>query len=157
QPGKEAFMSATSKKRSMSRRQFLTSAGAMSGAALLAAYNVPTHLTSVRDSQKENIMTRLVSTMTDVEVQPFTVNMPEAALADLPQRITATNWPSKELVADPSQGVQLATMQALAKYWATDYDWRKFEAKLNALPQFVTNIDGLDIHFIQVKSKHENA
>ena len=79
------------------------------------------------------------------------------ALVDLRQRIAATRWPEQETVADKSQGVQLATMQELARYWATDYDWRKFEAKLNALPQFMTEIDGLDIHFIHVRSKHENA
>src|SRR5207247_9879683 len=85
------------------------------------------------------------------------VYSPEDELAQMRRRIAATRWPSKELVADRSQGVQLATSQALASYWATDYDWRKAEAKLNALPQFATEIDGADIHFIHVKSKHENA
>ena len=75
----------------------------------------------------------------------------------LRERVAATRWPDQETVADDSQGVQLATMQELARYWATDYDWRKCEAKLNALPQFVTEIDGLDIHFIHVRSKHANA
>src|SRR5258706_1497231 len=91
------------------------------------------------------------------EIRPFSVHISDAALADLRQRITATHWPEKETVADSSQGVQLSTVQALARYWATDYDWRKTETKLNALPQFVTEIDGLDIHFIHVRSKHENA
>jgi pimeloyl-ACP methyl ester carboxylesterase len=85
------------------------------------------------------------------------VNVPEAELTELRRRINATRWPERELVTDVSQGMQLATMQKLASYWATDYDWRKVEAKLNALPQFITNIDGLDIHFIHVRSKHENA
>jgi pimeloyl-ACP methyl ester carboxylesterase len=83
--------------------------------------------------------------------------MPDKALRDLRRRIDATNWPERETVADASQGVQLATMQKLARYWAEDYDWRRFEAKLNALPQFITEIDGLDIHFIHVRSKHANA
>src|ERR1700716_1515802 len=91
------------------------------------------------------------------EIRPFRVNFPDDALVDLRRRIAATRWPDKETVADPSQGVQLATVQQLARYWQTDYDWRKAEARLNALPQFITEIDGLDIHFIHVRSKHENA
>jgi pimeloyl-ACP methyl ester carboxylesterase len=90
-------------------------------------------------------------------ILPFHVNVPEAELTELRRRIDATRWPERELVTDISQGVQLATIQKLARYWATDYDWRKVEAKLKALPQFITNIDGLDIHFIHVRSKHENA
>jgi pimeloyl-ACP methyl ester carboxylesterase len=90
-------------------------------------------------------------------IRPFHVNVPEAELTELRRRINATRWPERELVTDISQGVQLATIQKLARYWATDYDWRKVEAKLKALPQFITNIDGLDIHFIHVRSKHENA
>ncbi len=90
-------------------------------------------------------------------VRPFRINIPEEALVDLRRRVKATRWPDKETVADPSQGVQLATIQRLARYWATDHDWRKIEARLNALPQFITEIDGLDIHFIHVRSKHENA
>src|SRR5215207_7961882 len=90
-------------------------------------------------------------------VRPFHIDFPEEDLADLRRRIAATQWPEKEPVADQSQGVQLATLQELARYWATDYDWRKCEEKLNALPQFMTEIDGLDIHFIHVRSKHENA
>jgi pimeloyl-ACP methyl ester carboxylesterase len=91
------------------------------------------------------------------EIRPFRVDMPEEAVADLRRRIAATRWPSKELVADRSQGVQLATLQELARYWAAEYDWRACEAKLNALPQFKTEIDGVDIHFIHVKSDHANA
>jgi pimeloyl-ACP methyl ester carboxylesterase len=92
-----------------------------------------------------------------VDVRPFEVDVPDEALEDLRRRITATRWPEKETVADQSQGVQLATIQALARYWGADYDLRRFEARLNALPQFMTEIDGLDIHFIHVKSRHENA
>jgi len=90
-------------------------------------------------------------------VRPFQVEIPEAQLAELRRRIEATRWPSRELVEDRSQGVQLATMQALARYWTTAYDWRKCEARLNALPQFTTEIDGVDIHFIHVRSPHEHA
>jgi len=90
-------------------------------------------------------------------IRPFHVNIPEEQLVDLRRRIAATKWPERETVADQSQGVQLATTQALAKYWATDYDWRKTEAKLNSYPQFMTNIDGVDIHFIHVRSKNPNA
>jgi pimeloyl-ACP methyl ester carboxylesterase len=92
-----------------------------------------------------------------VEIRPFHVEIPEEALEDLRSRITATRWPSRELVTDRSQGVQLTTLQALARYWATDHDWRKCEEKLNALPQFRTEIDGVDVHFVHVKSRHENA
>ncbi|MDQ3966382.1 MAG: epoxide hydrolase N-terminal domain-containing protein, partial [Actinomycetota bacterium] len=91
------------------------------------------------------------------EIRPFHVEIPEEDLDDLRRRIEATRWPSKELVEDRSQGVQLATLQELARYWETDYDWRKAEAELNALPQFTTEIDGVEIHFIHVRSKHENA
>src|SRR3954471_1311036 len=94
---------------------------------------------------------------TAVEIRPFHVEIPEEELADLRRRIAATRWPSKELVDDRSQGVQLAALQALARYWTTDYDWRKAEAKLNALSQFTTEIEGVDIHFIHVKSEQENA
>jgi pimeloyl-ACP methyl ester carboxylesterase len=90
-------------------------------------------------------------------IRPFQVNVPEAELTELRRRIHATKWPERETVTDQSQGVQLATIQKLARYWAMEYDWRKVEAKLNAVPQFITEIDGLDIHFIHVRSKHENA
>jgi pimeloyl-ACP methyl ester carboxylesterase len=91
------------------------------------------------------------------QIRPFTIEIPESEIQALRSRVAATRWPDKETVADHSQGVQLATIQELARYWAADYDWRKCEAKLNALPQFKTEIDGLDIHFIHVRSKHENA
>jgi pimeloyl-ACP methyl ester carboxylesterase len=90
-------------------------------------------------------------------IRPFTINVPEEKLVDLRQRIAATRWPTKELVEDRSQGVQLATMRELVRFWETDYDWRKAEARLNALPQFTTEIDGVDIHFIHARSRHENA
>ncbi len=94
---------------------------------------------------------------TATAVRPFRVEMHDEALADLRRRIAATRWPSRELVTDRSQGVQLATIQKLARYWTTDYDWRTCEARLNALPQFVTEIDGVDIHFIHVRSKHDDT
>jgi pimeloyl-ACP methyl ester carboxylesterase len=94
---------------------------------------------------------------TETEIRPFRVNVPEEALDDLRRRIAATNWPEKETVTDQSQGVPLAMIQELARYWMTDYDWRICETKLNALPQFTTEIDGLEIHFIHVKSQHEDA
>ena len=100
-------------------------------------------------------MSSTVQTATDI--REFHVDVPEDQLGDLRRRIEATRWPTKELVDDRSQGVQLVTVKELARYWVTDYDWRKAEAKLNALPQFTTKIDGVDIHFIHVKSQHENA
>jgi hypothetical protein len=90
-------------------------------------------------------------------VRPFHVGFPQAELTELRRRINAAKWPERETVTDDSQGVPLAMMQELARYWAADYDWRKCEAKLNALPQFMTEIDGLDIHFIHVRSQHETA
>jgi pimeloyl-ACP methyl ester carboxylesterase len=94
---------------------------------------------------------------TATEIRPFHIEIPDEQIDDLRRRIGQMRWPTKELVADRSQGVQLRTLQELARYWATDYDWRKVEAKLNALPQFITEIDGVDIHFIHLKSQHEKA
>jgi len=111
--------------------------------------DVPTVISSVPAKER--------TTAIDSTIRPFRINIPEEKLTELRRRILATQWPEKETVTDHSQGVPLAPMQELARYWATDYDWRKVEAKLNALPQFVTNIDGLDIHFIQVRSKEKNA
>jgi pimeloyl-ACP methyl ester carboxylesterase len=106
----------------------------------------------------ESSATQRASKQADKDaIRPFHVNFPEAELAELRRRINATKWPERETVTDATQGVQLATIQALAQYWGTDYDWRKVEARLNALPNFITEIDGLDIHFIHVRSKHENA
>src|SRR5262245_7189392 len=98
-----------------------------------------------------------IITETATEIRPFRVEVPDAALDDLRRRIAEARWPSRELVADRSQGVQLATLQELARYWTAEYDWRKTEAKLNALPQFTTEIDGVEIHFIHVRSEHEDA
>jgi pimeloyl-ACP methyl ester carboxylesterase len=121
--------------------------------ALAHTQDTPLGRKAVPTRSKETTMT----TMTHPAVRPFGINVPEEELVDLRRRIAATRWPEKETVADQSQGVQLATIQALARYWGTEYDWRKVEAKLNALPQFMTEIDGLDIHFIHVRSTHENA
>src|SRR3979411_239577 len=114
--------------------------------------------------QKETTVTQLATAQVDsdpynetVEIQSFHGKLAEDQLVELRLRVAATRWPGKETVSDATQGVQLATMQKLAHYWATDYEWRKVEAKLNALPQFVSNIDGLDIHFIHVRSKNPNA
>jgi pimeloyl-ACP methyl ester carboxylesterase len=120
----------------------------------------PEHAGSVIDAPNPPV--RSTDTITSrysnaSEVRPFQVAIPEVELAELRRRIEGTRWPSSELVADRSQGVQLATLQALARYWMTEYDWRKCEARLNALPQFTTAIDGVEIHFIHVRSRHENA
>jgi hypothetical protein len=123
------------------RRQLLGTA-AMGIAAAAAASLISPHAASAARSE---------------EIRPFRIHFSDEALVDLRRRIAATKWPERETVADTSQGVQLATMRELAHYWLTHYDWRKVEAKLNALRQFVTEIDGLDIHFIHVRSKHENA
>jgi hypothetical protein len=93
----------------------------------------------------------------DGTIRPFQIDVPQEAVDDMRRRLAATRWPDRETVTDDSQGVPLATMQALARYWGTDYDWRKCEAQLNALPHFMTEIDGLDIHFIHVRSQHEDA
>jgi pimeloyl-ACP methyl ester carboxylesterase len=111
--------------------------------------------TQITDMRPNEMATQ--SATADTSIRPFKVHVSDEALTDLRRRVRATRWPGKEPVADASQGVQLATMQKLASYWATGYDWRKAEAKLNALPQFVTTIDGLDIQFIHVRSKHPNA
>jgi hypothetical protein len=102
-------------------------------------------------------MTQVEPSMARGEVRPFQVNVPEEVLVELRRRIAATRWPEKETVNDPSQGVQSATMQELVRYWGSDYDLRRFQARLNAFPQFVIEIDGLDIHFIHVRSPHEHA
>src|SRR5215475_2789686 len=97
-----------------------------------------------------------MSAKTD-EIRPYTIQTPEADLEELQRRVAATRWPDKEPVADQSQGVSLKTAQQIANYWQSNYDWRQCEAKLNSLPQFMTEIDGLDIHFLHVRSAHENA
>jgi pimeloyl-ACP methyl ester carboxylesterase len=124
------------------RRRFVTTAGA--GIAAAGALNFLPGLAAAASDD-------------DDAIRPFRINFPEANLTEMRRRINATRWPEREAVMDASQGVQLTTMQALARYWGKEYDWRKVEARLNALPQFITEIDGLDIHFIHVRSKHENA
>ena len=110
-------------------------------------------------AQNENAVTQTSAAQSadNTAIRPFQVNVPETELTELRRRINSTRWPDRETVSDESQGAPLATIQELARYWATEYDWRKIEAKLNALPQFITEIHGLDIHFIHVRSKHENA
>jgi len=117
-----------------------------------------------RDNKKENTMTQTsakqifeVKAADKDAIRPFRAHISDADVADMKRRLAATRWPDKEPVADASQGAQLANLQELVRYWATDYDWRKGEAKLNAFPQFMTTIDGVDIHFIHVRSKHPNA
>jgi pimeloyl-ACP methyl ester carboxylesterase len=124
----------------------------------VTARTIDTH-TADRIPEKETHMSvATAKPPSATAIRPFAkIEFPEAELEALRARIAATRWPEKETVADQSQGVQLATIQALARYWATEYDWRKCEAKLNALPHFITTIDDLDIHFIHVRSKHENA
>src|ERR1051326_5995476 len=134
---------------SYSRRQFLQNAAMAVGAAQLG-------ITGLAEAQS-GTGPATATTEESNGIRPFHVNFPDADLADLRRRVLATRWPEREQVADASQGVQLATIQKLARYWGTEYDWRKGEAKLKAVPHFVTEIDGLDVHFIHVRSKHENA
>src|SRR6266446_5665083 len=148
-----------------SRRRFLKSsmfsfALALSPSAIREAFAG----SKSRSIQEEEDMTQSSATQLASEevndktaIRPFQFNFPDAELTDLRRRVNATKWPDREQVTDASQGVQLATMQKLARYWGTDYDWRKGEAKLKAVPQFITEIDGIDIHFIHVRSRHENA
>jgi pimeloyl-ACP methyl ester carboxylesterase len=117
----------------------------------------PTQPTDAKTSIASAAPTKARITADDTAVRPFTFTAPEAELVELKRRISATRWPERETVTDQTQGVQLATIQKLARYWATDYDWRTVEAKLNGLPQFMTTIDGVDIHFIHVRSKEKNA
>ena len=123
--------------KSLTRRQVLATSAAASAVGLLPE--------------------RFAGAADNTAIRPYHISMPDEALVDLRRRIKATRWPDRETVMDETQGVQLATIQKLARYWGSDYDWSKCEARLNALPQFVTEIDGLDIHFIHVRSKHENA
>ncbi|HEY9605466.1 MAG TPA: epoxide hydrolase [Allocoleopsis sp.] len=147
-----------SKKINHQRRRFLGIAGMAIAATQLSRFG-SANAQSSQAKPKETITTQpgTVQSTNTTAIRPFHINVPQAALDDLRRRIAATRWPGKETVADQSQGVQFATIQKLARYWATDYDWRKVEAELKALPQFVTTIDGLDIHFIHIRSKHENA
>jgi pimeloyl-ACP methyl ester carboxylesterase len=123
--------------------------------SVAAATKEPTMTSQVQDPSPASVQPRAAAE--DTTIRPFRVNVPEKDLAELRRRIAATRWPEKETVADQSQGVPLAMTRELASYWGTDYDWRKAEAKLNSLPQFVTKIDGLDIHYIHVRSREKNA
>ena len=137
------------------RRSVLVSAAAATGATLFYAQLPATGDTSPSRVSKQGDLS--MDAVGETAIRRFSFSASDEALADLRRRIAATRWPEKETVADQTQGVQLATVQELARYWGTDYDWRKVEARLNALPQFVTEIDGLDIHFIHVRSKDDNA
>src|SRR5688572_29731836 len=129
-------------RRNLTTRTTITSLALAAATIPVVAGDSPRSSTSVEDK---------------TAIRSFHFRAPEAELTELRRRINATKWPERETVADASQGVQLATIQKLARYWAAEYDWRKIEAKLNAVPNFITEIDGLDIHFIHVRSKHENA
>lgn len=134
---------------SFSRRQLLATSGAVGALGLAALANPLGAAAQAED--------RAGSPSRAAAIRPFRVGFTDVEVRELRTRVIATRWPDKETVADHSQGAQLARVEALAAYWARGYDWRKAEAKLNALPQFITNIDGLDIHFIHVRSKHANA
>jgi pimeloyl-ACP methyl ester carboxylesterase len=148
-----------------SRRRFLKVSSILGLAAMFRPRTIADAFTSrTRTIQIEDAMTEMSATQPANEqvadktaIRPYQFNFSDAELDDLRRRVNATKWPDREQVTDASQGVQLATMQNLARYWGTDYDWRKGEAKLKAVPHFVTEIDGLDIHFIHVRSQHENA
>jgi pimeloyl-ACP methyl ester carboxylesterase len=149
-----------------SRRRFLKESSMLGLAVALSPWTIGEAFADSKSktTQKENTVTKASATQRGSEqtadktaIRPFHVNVPEAELIELRRRINATKWPERELVSDATQGVQLATMKKLAEYWGKDYDWRKTEAKLNSYPQFMTNIDGVDIHFIQVRSKNPNA
>ena len=150
-PRRRRSMSAVSS--ALTWRSFLATSVAAGAFALVLLFS-PSYAQTVPATDAE---ASVIATAEDNAIRPFHNNIPEEALVDLRRRIAATRWPERETVVDQSQGVQLATVQKLARYWATDYDWRKCEAKLNALPQFITEIDGVDIHFIHVRSKHQNA
>jgi pimeloyl-ACP methyl ester carboxylesterase len=138
----------------LNRRSVLVSGGAASAASLFFSHLAASETPSGQPSKQEDATMSIVE---DTAIRPFNFSAADEALVDLRRRIAATKWPDRETASDATQGVQLATMRELARYWATDYDWRKVEARLNGLPQFVTKIDGLDIHFIHVRSPHEDA
>ena len=144
--------------RGLSRRELLR-LGAIAGGTVLAGSLVGCDSKGARSvheaSLKETAMTVTTEKPVGADIRPFHVNFPESELADLRRRLEATRWPERE--TDPTQGVRLDVMQAVARYWATDHNWRRCEAQLNSHPQFITEIDGLDIHFIHVRSKHEDA
>ncbi|HEX8077068.1 MAG TPA: epoxide hydrolase, partial [Chthoniobacterales bacterium] len=139
------------------RRRFLGAAAATVAGSQLGLLAFPRRLEAMTGAMTGTLTDVARQTGSGPDIRPFHVSIPEADLTDLRRRIKATRWPERETVSDESQGVQLATTQKLARYWATDYDWRKAEAKINAVPNFITEIDGLDIHFIHVRSKEKNA
>lgn len=137
-------------------KRFLASSTLIVAAGLpISAYANPSTPTAI--VAQDAAATSEAARPADTAIRPFQFHATDRELADLKNRVSTTKWPNRELVNDITQGVQLATMQKLAQYWASDYDWRRFETRLNALPQFVTTIDGVDIHFIHVRSKHKNA
>jgi pimeloyl-ACP methyl ester carboxylesterase len=143
-----------------SRRRFLKASSMLGLTAAFGPISEAFANSHSKSTQAQDIMTQPSAAPTGAPttaIRPFHWNFSDAEVIDLRKRVNATKWPDREQVADASQGVQLATMQKLARYWGTDYDWRKGEAKLKAVPHFITEIDGLDIHFIHVRSKHENA
>src|SRR5579872_559122 len=143
----------------LNRRRFVGTTAITIAAAQLGMFGyAESHEPGQGSSQRSSTVAQTMASSDTTAIRPFPhLNVPESELDDLRRRIKATRWPTKELVADDSQGVQLATTRALANYWADGYDWRKIEARLNATPQFVTKIDGVDIHFIHVRSKHDDA
>jgi pimeloyl-ACP methyl ester carboxylesterase len=141
----------------LDRRRFFGAAAATVAASQLGLLAFPRRLEAMTEAMTGTLSDLPRQTTSGPDIRPFHVSIPEADLADLRRRIKATKWPEKETVSDESQGVQFATTQKLARYWATDHDWRKAETKINAVPNFITNIDGLDIHFIHVRSKEKNA
>jgi pimeloyl-ACP methyl ester carboxylesterase len=138
----------------LDRRRFFGAAAATLAASQLGLLVLPRRLKAMSQPIAEG---PLETSNVRSDIRPFRVSVPEEQLTDLRRRIKATKWPERETLADDTQGVQLATVQALASYWASDYDWRKAEARINSYPNFITNIDGIDIHFIHVKSKEKNA
>src|SRR4026207_682326 len=153
----------SSKDNQISRREFVKLVGVGSLFFGLGALGISNVLNNIRKASAQGANATNATGASAAPpgnnsgIRPFQVNVPEAELDELRDRINATRWPERETVADASQGVQLATIQKLARHWADEYDWRKVEARLNAWPNFITEIDGLDIHFIHVRSKHENA
>ena len=142
---------------SPTRRSLLARSAAVGAASILTAHLAVAATPDVSPGQPPNQGEKSMASTEDSAIRPFRFNASDEALADLRRRVAGTKWPSRELVTDASQGVQRATMSELARYWQTEYDWRKFETRLNALPQFMTTIDGVDIHFIHVRSKNPNA
>jgi pimeloyl-ACP methyl ester carboxylesterase len=158
-PSKRQSLSLRSSLAALAATTAVVGASAPSGRAASAASQRADQAIDAAHTIGENTMLDQMTSAQaqDATIRPFVIDVPDAVLDDLRRRLAVTRWPSKELVSDRSQGVQLATIQELTRYWATDYDWRKAEARLNALPQFTTEIDGVEIHFIHVRSRHEQA